>query len=283
MNKISKRQRNRRPLGQHFLHDEAILKKIASVVQPSKNTVLEIGPGTGNLTEALLDRGFEVCALEIDTRLLKKLVRKFEQKIDVFQRLRLIEGDARSFDLTGILKNKPYSVVANLPYYAANPIIRRFLESDPKPENMVVMLQREVAREMIGEGGKFSILGLSVQIYAKVNFLFDVLPEAFLPSPSVVSSVLYLELRANPLVPVMLIPDFFNLIKGVFKNPRKQLHNALLAAPWAGDNFGLKEARTILGRAAIDSSRRPETLTIEEWVLMLKEFKALGIKLEVRE
>ena len=163
MNKISKRQRNRRPLGQHFLHDEAVLKRIASLVKPSKNIVLEIGPGTGNLTELLLDKGFEVYAIEIDSRLVKKLANKFE-------RLRVLEGDARSYDLTEVLKDKRYSVVANLPYYAANPIIRRFLESNPKPENMVVMLQREVAREMVAEGGKFSILGISVQLYAKVNF-----------------------------------------------------------------------------------------------------------------
>ena len=272
MNKISKRQRNRRPLGQHFLHDEAVLTRIASLVKPSKNIVLEIGPGTGNLKELLLDKGFEVYAIEIDSRLVKKLANKFE-------RLRVLEGDARSYDLTEVLKDKRYSVVANLPYYAANPIIRRFLESNPKPENMVVMLQREVAREMVAEGGKFSILGISVQLYAKVSFLFDVLPEAFSPPPSVVSSVLYLELRSEPLVPFVLIPDFFTLIKGVFKNPRKQLHNALLAAPWAGDNFGLNEARVILERAQIDSSRRPETLSIEEWILILKEFTTLGIKL----
>ena len=267
-------------MGQHFLHDEAVLRKIANVVQPSKNTILEIGPGTGNLTEALLDKGFDVFALEIDARLVKKLVAKFAKKEAGFKRLHLIEGDARSYDLTGILKDKQYSVVANLPYYAANPIVRRFLESNPKPENMVVMLQREVAREMIGEGDKFSILGISVQIYAKVSFLFDVSPESFLPPPSVVSSVLHLELRSNPLVPFTLIPDFFNLIRGVFKNPRKQLHNALLAAPWAGDSFDLKKARTILDKAKVDSSRRPETLTIEEWILILKEFTALGIRLE---
>ena len=76
MNKISKRQRNRRPLGQHFLHDEAVLTRIASLVKPSKNIVLEIGPGTGNLTELLLDKGFEVYAIEIDSRLVKKLANK---------------------------------------------------------------------------------------------------------------------------------------------------------------------------------------------------------------
>tara|TARA_B110000014_G_C20056796_1_gene550098 strand:- start:382 stop:1227 length:846 start_codon:yes stop_codon:yes gene_type:complete len=280
LNKISKHQKNRPPLGQHFLHDEAVLEKIASMVHPSKNLVLEIGPGTGNLTEVLLDKGFEVYAIEIDSRLVKKLVNKFDKKVSNFKRLRVLEGDARSYDLTDVLKDKHYSVVANLPYYAANPIIRRFLESHPKPDNMVVMLQREVAREMVAEGGKFSILGISVQLYAKVNFLFDVLPEAFLPPPSVVSSVLYLELRSDPLVPFPLIPDFFHLVKGAFKNPRKQLHNALLSAPWAGDNFGLNEARVILERAKINSSRRPETLSIEEWVLILKEFKTLGIKLE---
>ena len=78
MNKISKRQRNRRPLGQHFLHDEAVLTRIASLVKPSKNIVLEIGPGTGNLTELLLDKGFEVYAIEIDSRLVKKLANKLK-------------------------------------------------------------------------------------------------------------------------------------------------------------------------------------------------------------
>ena len=178
MNKISKRQRNRRPLGQHFLHDEAVLKRIASLVKPSKNIVLEIGPGTGNLTELLLDKGFEVYAIEIDSRLVKKLANKFE-------RLRVLEGDARSYDLTEVLKDKRYSVVANLPYYAAARIIRQFLEIEHKPSSLTVMVQLEVANQMIASPGQMGMLSVAIQLYGNPKIVKRGSPSSFKPKPKV--------------------------------------------------------------------------------------------------
>ena len=281
LKKTYKNKRNRPPLGQHFLEDESVLRRIVDAVKPAEKLILEVGPGTGNLTDALLEQSFEVYALEFDPQLSNRLKKRFKSNKNAIERLHIIEGDARSYDLSSVLGDRDYSVVANLPYYAANPIIRRFLEIKPRPVDMVIMLQREVARELVADKGKLSILGISVQIYAEVLFLFDVLPESFVPPPKVFSSVIYLRLRPNSLVLESYITQFFQLIKGVFKNPRKQLHNALISAPWAGENFGSPEAKSILESARIHYERRPETLTINEWILILEAFIDSGNLMEI--
>ena len=281
LKKTYKNKSNRRPLGQHFLEDESVLRRIADAVKPAGNLVLEVGPGTGNLTDALLGQSFEVYALEFDPQLARRLKKRFKSNKNAIEKLHIIEGDARTYDLSSVLEDRSYSVVANLPYYAANPIVRRFLEIKPRPIDMVIMLQREVARELVADQGKLSILGISVQIYAEVSFLFDVLPEAFVPPPAVFSSVVHLRLRPNSLVIEPHLTQFFQLIKGVFKNPRKQLHNALIAAPWAGENFGSFEAKSILENAGIHYERRPETLTISEWIVILEAFIDSGNLVEI--
>src|SRR4051812_28011611 len=133
-------------LGQHFLRDTGVLDDIAAAVtQPAGGVVVEVGAGTGQLTEVLLARGFHVVAVEVEDRLIPHLRRRFPGE----GRLRIVHGDARTMDIREVLgRETPFSVAGNLPYFAANPIIRRLLEGTPKPEELVVMVQREVAREL---------------------------------------------------------------------------------------------------------------------------------------
>ena len=131
------------------------------------------------------------------------------------------------------------------------------------------MVQREVAREITARPGKLSLLGISVQNYAVPEPLFDVPPIAFDPPPAVHSSVVRPTLRPAPLVPPDRTEAFFDLVSGAFRNPRKQIHNALARAP----GHVPEAVRPALAAAAIDPLRRPETLAIEEWLALLDAFE----------
>ena len=255
--------RPRKSLGQHFLRDTGILQDIAAAVRcPERGVVLEIGPGTGQLTEYLLAKGCHVVALEIEDRMITHLERRFAGD----PRLRVVPGDARLFDPAEVIPpGMPFAVAGNLPYFAANPIIRHLLESFPKPVEMVVMVQREVAREIAAAEGDWSLLTISVRVYAETELLFDVAPEAFDPPPSVVSSVIRINLRSEPLVPPERNAEFFEFVSRVFRNPRKQIHNGLSRGVWLPP----EGARAALEMAGIAPSRRPETLTILEWLRLM--------------
>lgn len=255
--------RPRKALGQHFLRDTGVLQDIANAVTcPSGGVVLEIGPGTGQLTEYLLAAGYDVIALEIEERMIAHLQRRFSGN----ERLRIVAGDARLFEPSDVIpRGVPYVAVGNLPYFAANPIVRHLLESDPQPVEMVVMLQKEVAREIVAREGAWSLLTISVRVYAEPELLFDVPPEAFDPPPAVVSSVIRISLRPEPLVPSERNREFFDFVSKVFRNPRKQIHNGLSRSLWLPP----EGAREALSRAGIAAERRPETLNISEWLTLL--------------
>lgn len=255
--------RPRKSLGQHFLRDSGVLLDIANAVEwPENGVVLEIGPGTGQLTELLVATGRPVVALEIEPRMLQHLQKRFRGAAN----LTLIEGDARTIDVESLVVGiDGYAMVGNLPYFAANPIIRHFLEAGRKPESMVVMVQREVAREIAAKAGDWSLLTISVQVYAEPELLFDVAPEAFDPPPNVWSSVVRLRLRSEPLVPEDRNAEFFEFVSRVFRNPRKQIHNSLSRGVWLPPDG----ARIALSRAGIDVTRRPETLDITDWLRLM--------------
>jgi len=255
--------RPRKALGQHFLRDTGVLQDIADAVRvPEGGIVLEIGPGTGQLTEFLLEKGYTVVGLEIEDRMIDHLERRFRGNTQ----LRVVPGDARLFEPSDVIPaGVPFTVVGNLPYFAANPIIRHILESSPQPTEMVVMVQREVAKEIAAREGDWSLLTISVRVYAEPELLFDVAPEAFDPPPAVVSSVVRMTLRAEPLVPAERNEEFFDFVSRVFRNPRKQIHNSLSRGIWLPPDG----ARTALDKAGIAAMRRPETLNIAEWIALM--------------
>lgn len=261
--------RPRKALGQHFLRDSGVLHDIATAVHvPPGGFVVEIGPGTGQLTAALLELGHRVMAIEIEERMILHLRRRFPGE----GLLRLVQGDARDVDLASLIPpGTPFCVVGNLPYFAANPIIRHLLEGEPKPTEMIVMVQREVARELAARPGSYSLLTISVAVYAEAELLFDVPPESFDPPPNVWSSVVRIALRDAPLITLARREAFFTLVSRTFRNPRKQIHNALGQAV-ALPPEGVHEA---LARAGIDPARRAETLSIPEWLGLLDACEGL--------
>ena len=220
--------------------------------------VLEIGPGRGALTRRLVERGAQVIAIEMDPRLAAALPDRMGNP----RNLVVVEGDARTAELASLIPpGSTYKLVGNLPYYAANPILRRFLEASPQPKLMVVTLQEEVARNIAAAPGRMGFLSVAVQYYAASRVICSVPPRAFRPPPKVTSAVVRLDILASPAVEVADTEAFMAVVRSGFSAPRKQLRNSLahgLAVPAA-------IAGQLLEGLAMDGRRRPSTLSLEEW------------------
>ena len=251
--------RPRKSLGQHFLIDAAALRRIADAGDLSPaDLVVEVGPGPGTLTRELLARAGSVVAVEKDERAAEGLRAGYADE----PRLRVIAADMLDSDPAELTGGASYTVAANLPYYAAAPILRRFLEASHRPNRLVVLLQREVAESAIAAPGAMSLFSVSVQGYAAAHIVGHVKPGSFLPPPKVDSSIVRLDPYPQPrgFDPAEAVA-FFDVVRAGFGTRRKQIANALT------HGLGEDRARIVaaLDGASIDPKRRAETLTIEEW------------------
>lgn len=269
----------RKALGQHFLVDGRILNRLLTAAELTPaDVVLEVGPGRGALTRQLLRRAGRVIAIELDAALAAALPARLGHPAH----LEVVNADARTVDLAALLDGAtPYKVIANLPYYAANPILRRFLEMDAayRPQLLTVMVQREVADSIAAAPGRMAMLSVAVQYYAVPRLICAVPPAAFRPPPKVASAVVRLDLRPQPAVAVADSAAFFALVRAGFAAPRKQLRNSL--------GQGLRQPGSaidpLLAAAAIDGRRRAETLSLEEWAALYQAVAAAGDLLEKSE
>ena len=257
-------------MGQHFLASGRILNRIAAAAELTpEDLVVEIGPGMGALTRHLLDQAGRVVAVEVDTHLATTLPARLGNPAS----LTVLEADARYVDLSSLaLPAQQYKVAANLPYYAANPIVRRFLEADHQPALMVLTLQQEVAASMAAAPGKMTMLSVAVQYYAHASIVCAVPPSAFRPPPKVTSAVVKLVLLPAPAVNVDDTGRFFRLVRAGFSAPRKQLRNSL------GHGLALDGGviDNLLVQAEVDGKRRAETLTLAEWAALYRAWSALA-------
>lgn len=250
-------------LGQHFLIDPDMLEaSIAAADMSPDDTIVEVGPGLGVLTEELGKSAKKVIAIEVDHRIAAQLKKRFSQQTNIA----IINEDVLQIDIADLIENElshassNYKVVANLPYYIAAPIIRHFLESRTKPQRMVVMVQKEVAESIAAVPGKMSLLGVSVQLYGKPSIVEYVPAKCFYPPPKVDSAIVRIDVYEQPVVDVD-IGDYFKVVKAGFSAPRKQLRNALSK----GLSISPNDSADILVRAGISPQRRAETLSLEEW------------------
>ncbi len=263
----------RKGLGQHFLVSPGVLERIADAgdVGPD-DTVVEIGPGLGALTEVLARKAGKVVALELDDELAEALKGVFADQPHVS----IHHGDAMKTDIATLVPDsKPYKLVANLPYYVATAIVRRFLEADHKPSVIVVTVQREVAQSMSAPEGKTGLLGVATRFYGNPKIVSLVKPGSFYPPPKVTSAVLRIDVHPSPPVQVPSESGFFTLVRAGFSAPRKQLKGVLshaLKAP-------ASEAEGALLTAGVDPTRRAETLTLEEWAALHRAGEAAGWQL----
>ncbi len=258
-------RRRRARLGQHLLRDQRVLERIIEAVPPTPEPILEVGAGDGALTELLAALGRPLVSVELDEAMAFRARRRISRaRLD--GSATVLEQDVLNLDpqeaLAAIAEQPPYGLVGNLPYAITAPIFRKFLEQEPcRPDWMVVMIQHEVAQRITARPSKLSLLGVSVQFFAEPEYLFSVEREAFDPPPEVRSAVVRLTLLDAPAVDVPSIERFFEVVRGGFRSPRKQLHNALAQGVWLPPGG----AGEWLAACDIDPARRPGTLTLEEW------------------
>lgn len=264
--------RAKKGLGQNFLIDEEVLKLIVAAAQLSPpDVVLEIGPGLGVLTRELARQAGSVLAIELDDKLASIL----QQTLASFQNVTIITRDVLSIEPAALLQDtrtdlppQGYKVVANLPYYVTSAVLRHFLEASVKPEMMVVMVQKEVAGEIIAKPGRMSLLSVSVQLYGEPEIVSYVPARCFYPAPEVDSAILRITLYPQPAVEIPDKESFFALVRAGFTASRKQIVNSL------AQGLGLPKAEvlSLLEKTGIVSQRRAETLTLEEWARLWRVF-----------
>ncbi len=259
----------KKSLGQHFLVDRrAIASIVAAADLSADDLVVEIGPGRGALTRPLVERAGRLVAVEVDALLAARLRKTYADHPG----FSVLVEDAREVDIDGLAPNgAPYKVVANLPYYAASPIVRRFLEANSKPRLLVVTVQREVAQEMVAKPGQMGLLSVAVQLYGTPRIVTSVPPRAFRPPPKVTSAVVRIDVRPEPAVAFDSPDDFFRVVKAGFSARRKQLHNSI------GRGLALEPetAKTLLADAGIDPTRRAQTLSLDEWGALYEACQSL--------
>jgi 16S rRNA (adenine1518-N6/adenine1519-N6)-dimethyltransferase len=264
--------RARHALSQNFLADADVLDQILREAAPGPgDRILEIGPGLGLLTAGLLASGAQVTAVELDRGLAGFLRERFERALDDGQ-LTLIEGDALDQDLLHLVP-PPYDVVANLPYHITSPILHALLGDAPRPSQLVLMVQREVAERIAAPPGKMSYLSVFVQYHARVRVAFRVPPDAFEPEPAVESAVIVVEPFATD---DRLSPEeedgLWRLVQAAFRERRKMIHN-VLSRQLPVDAGKVAAA---LETAGIAPDRRPQTLAVGEWLILREILGPLG-------
>jgi 16S rRNA (adenine1518-N6/adenine1519-N6)-dimethyltransferase len=273
--------RARKHLGQHFLVDEEVLSCILKTAEVTPDdTVIEVGPGLGILTEALAKKARRLIAVELDERLAALL----RNKLVGYPRVRVVAENILNTSPEYLLETLPrddapekagaaetYKVVANLPYYITSPVLRHFLEASLKPGLMVIMVQKEVAEAIAATPGSMSLLSVSVQFYGKPTIVKYVPAKAFYPPPKVDSAIVRIEAFDKPALPVDNVELFFKVVSAGFSSRRKQIHNALTRSLGVDRNT----IYACLDQSNIERQRRAESLSLEEWARLYKAFKVL--------
>jgi 16S rRNA (adenine1518-N6/adenine1519-N6)-dimethyltransferase len=264
----------KKSFGQNFLTDQNYIRKIIAALNAQKGeTIVEIGAGRGALTEELVESGANIVAIELDRDLIPFLQKQFGS----FENFRLIQQDALKIDFKELKENskfkiqnsKPLKLVANLPYYISTAILQKLIEQRSAFSEIILMFQREVVERITAEvgNGERGFLSVLTQAYLETEKLFDVPPNAFRPAPKIWSAVV--RLKPKETVGIEDEEAFRELISAGFAQRRKTILNNLKNAP-PDLKAKIVDAERLLEDSEIDSKRRAETLTVEEWKRILK-------------
>ncbi len=265
--------RPHKSLGQHYLIDQRIIWRIIQSAQLSpQDMVIEIGPGTGQLTRHLVRQAGKLVALEIDPRLCQHL----QQTLAEFPNLEIIQADALSFDYESLFAkysappDGKFKLIANLPYYVATPILQRLTQFKRHFEYLLVMLQQEVAARITAQPGtkSYGVLSLGMQYHFKTKPMFTVPRQAFRPIPEVESAVVKLTPWPSPPVDVPDEKLFFDIIKAAFSHRRKTLYNSMRQATWLNLSPGVLEQA--MQSADLPSKVRGESLSLQDFARLAR-------------
>ena len=255
--------RPKKRLGQHFLTDPGLLGRIADALQSTRDdTVIEIGPGRGALTSQLLARAGRVIAIELDRELAPMVAERWRDE----PRFRMIEGDVLAQDL-GALAGGPYLLAGNVPYNITTPILFHAMRR-PRPTRAIYLVQREVAERVVAPPGSeaYGALSVNVQALAVPTLLFGVAAKAFTPPPKVESAVLRIVPRAEALLDPREEEPFRLLVQAAFGLRRKQMRRVMRTVK----AWDAPRAEAVLARAGIDPEARPETLSPDDFLRLLR-------------
>ena len=248
----------RKSLGQHFLHDRNVVARIcdAADLLPDE-TVVEVGPGLGILTEALAARVDRVVAIEKDADLAARLPEVLPPNAEVHAL------DAMDVDPEELLDGGDYKFVSNLPYNVGTAILRKFLECRSRPGSCTFMIQREVAERIVARPPQMSILAVAMQFHGAPSIAFHVGRGAFTPPPRVASSIVHMPVRNRDAFSDQDIKSLFRLVRAGFSARRKTVRNSLINGGIEPDSVEL-----LLGEAGIDPTIRPQELDVGDWLRM---------------
>jgi len=262
-------------LGQNFLIDEKVLKKIIETADIKKgDNVIEIGPGLGVLTQALLAKGANVVAIEKDKDLIPVLEENLQEFLnsggDCGQIKKIINEDFLTFNYEKLISDfggKPYKVVSNIPYYITSPVLRKILSPETKPQEIIFLVQREVAERICAKPGDMSVISVFVQFYGTPSVAEIVKPESFWPAPKVESAILKIVLDRKPALEDDELKSFWRLVKIGFSSRRKTLANNLAA----GFHAKPTEVRESLEALGFGDKARAQELSVEDWLKLAKK------------
>lgn len=260
--------------GQNFLLDDIVLQDTVDAAGVTKDdAVLEIGPGIGNLTRLLCQRAGLVLSVEKDPKMLpilKSLKKEF--KSFHYELADVLEYDYQKFFREQ--GRERYKVVANIPYYITGKIIQMLLAAKHRPSSITLLVQKEVAKNLVAKPGNLNVLAISVQLYADVEMVQKVLARSFYPAPKVDSAVVHLTVHDHPRYELRDEKKFFGVVKSCFAGKRKQIHNTLK------NNLKVEKETVdeILRQAGISPEARPQELAIDDWIRLVNIISDMGLK-----
>lgn len=262
----------KKSLGQNFIIDVNILKKIIKKAEVDEETiVIEIGPGIGALTEQLAQTAKHVYAFEIDQRFIGVL----QQELNPYENITIFNEDILEANLDALIQDvegEKIKVVSNLPYYVTTPILMKLLTDELPISSYTVMMQKEVAERMAAKPStkEYGSLSIAVQFYTTSEIVMSVSPSCFMPQPNVESAILKLTKREQPIVDVLDRALFFEIVKASFEQRRKTIKNNL--GRHFKERLGKDELEVIFQKSSIDPTRRGESLSIKEFASLANTF-----------
>jgi 16S rRNA (adenine1518-N6/adenine1519-N6)-dimethyltransferase len=243
---------------------QALKKVIAAAELSEQDIVLEVGAGLGSLTRLLAGQCGRVIAVEFDNRLLPALRESVADLVNV----QIVAGDIMQIPLDDLLGSRNYKVVANIPYNITSALIRKLMEAEAAPRQVVLTVQQEVAERAVALPGEMSLLALGVQMYGRPQIAGRIPAGAFYPSPRVDSAILRIDIPDKAAYSAEIIEAVFKLARAGFEQRRKQLKNSLEH----GLNLEQGQVEAMLRAAGIELRRRPQRLSVTQWASLAEQY-----------